>query len=100
MNIDGLSISEMKQLLSKLDNELANIDNEYNICNNIAKNFSGNIKPVEYHKKIKADIQIQQDILDYLNNGGKITYSEHNGKLNSKAVRGAKSGKKLYIRGF
>ena len=100
MNINGLSISEMKELLSKLDNEIAAVDNEYNICNNIAKNFTGKTYTIEYNKKLKADIQIQQDLLEYLNNGGKITYSDHNGTINSKAVKGAKAGKKLYIRGY
>ena len=100
MNISALSVSEMKELLSKIDAELAAIDNEYNICNNIAKNFTGKTYTIEYNKKLKADIQIQQDLLEYLNNGGKITYSDHNGKLNSKSIKGAKAGKKLYIRGY
>lgn len=100
MNITGLSIKEMKELLSKLDNELANIDNEYAICNNIAKGFSGKTYTIEYNKKLKADIQIQLDILEFMNNGGSIQFSNHNGTLNGKAVRGAKAGKKLYIRGY
>ena len=98
MNINGLSISEMKELLSKLDNEIAAVDNEYNICNNIAKNFTGKTYTVEYNKKLKADIQIQLDILDFLNNGGTIKTSENTGKLNSKAIKGAKAGMKLYRR--
>lgn len=98
MNLELLSISEMKELLSKLDNELANIDNEYTICNNIAKGFSGKTYTIEYNKKLKADIQIQLDILDFLNNGGTIKTSENTGKLNSKAIKGAKAGMKLYRR--
>ena len=100
MNLELLSVSEMKELLSKIDAELAAIDNEYNICNNIAKTFSGKTYTIEYNKKLKADIQIQLDILDFLNNGGNIQFSDNNGKLNSKSIKGAKAGKKLYIRGY
>ena len=101
MNINGLSVAEMKQLLAKLDNELAIIDNEHNICNNIAKTFSGNSQyaTVEYHKKIKADIQIQLDILDFINNGGNIQFSEYKGApLSSKSLKGARAGQRLYRR--
>ena len=101
MNINGLSVAEMKQLLAKLDNELAIIDNEHNICNNIAKTFSGNSQyaTVEYHKKIKADIQIQLDILDFLNNGGNIITSDYKGApLSSKSLKGARAGQRLYRR--
>ena len=101
MNINGLSISELKQLLSKVEAELAVIDNEYNICNNIAKTFSGKslYAKSEYNKKIKADIQIQLDILEFINNGGNIQFSDSKAAmLNSKSLKGARAGRKLYKR--
>jgi hypothetical protein len=98
MNISTLSIKELKELLSKVESELSIIDNEYQICNNIAKSFTGksSYSTVEYNKKIRADIQIQLDILEFMNNGGIIRFSDNSGKLNSKSLRGAKAGKRLY----
>jgi hypothetical protein len=96
MNINSLSLSELRALLSKVESELANIDSEAAICNNIAKSFTGKAYTIEYNKKLKADIQIQLDILEFMNNGGIIRFSAHSGKLNNKAVRGAKAGKRLY----
>jgi hypothetical protein len=98
MNIKDLPLSELRLLLSKVESELADIDNEYNICNNIAKSFSGKslYAKSEYNKKLKADIQIQLDILEFMNNGGIIKYSDNSGRLNSKSIKGAKSGMKLY----
>ena len=101
MNINGLSIKELKALLSQVESELSHIDNEHQICNNIAKSFSGQslYAKSEYNKKLKADIQIQLDILDFMNNGGNIQFSDYNGgRLNSKSLRGAKAGKRLYKR--
>lgn len=98
MNIEHLSLSELKQLLSKIENELSIIDNEHHICNDIAKTFTGQslYAKSEYNKKLRADIQIQLDILEFMNNGGHIQYNNHSGKLNSKSVKGAKSGIRLY----
>ena len=98
MNISTLSISELKELLSKVESELSIIDNEHQICNNIAKSFTGksSYSTVEYNKKIRADIQIQLDILEFMNNGGVIQFNNHTGKLNNKSIKGAKSGMKLY----
>jgi type II secretory pathway component PulM len=83
-DIKSLSIIELKQLLSRVNQDIKSIKkqekiaannqpSEYDIANNIAKSFTGKVypKPVE-NKRIKQDIQIQQDILDYLNNGGRI----------------------------
>ena len=101
MNISALSIKELKELLSKVESDLADIDNEHQICNNIAKSFTGQslYAKSEYNKKIRADIQIQLDILEFMNNGGNIQFSDYNnGKLNSKSLRGAKAGKRLYRR--
>jgi hypothetical protein len=100
MNIKDLPLSELKLLLSKVESELADIDNEHKICNNIAKSFTGQslFAKSEYNKKLKADIQIQLDILEFMNNGGIIKFSDNNGKLNNKSLRGAKAGKRLYKR--
>ena len=101
VNINALSISELKALLSKVESDLADIDNEHKICNNIAKSFTGQslYAKSEYNKKLKADIQIQLDILEFCNNGGIIQFSDSKAvKLNSKSLKGAKAGRKLYNR--
>ena len=82
--LSNMSIAELKQLLSCVNQDIKSIkraekiaaDNapsEYDIANDIAKRFTGKVypKPVE-NAKLKADIQIQQDILDYLNSGKHI----------------------------
>ena len=87
MNIENLSIIELKQLLACVNHDLKMnkptikrvkkpikvVDNEFLLCNDIAKRFTGNkqVNPVE-NAKLKADIQIQKDILEYINNGGMI----------------------------
>ena len=87
MDLSGLSIIELKQLLSRVNHdlkmnkptikrikkEIIPEPSEYDIANNIAKSFTGKVytKPVE-NRRIKEDIQIQSDILDFLNNGGMI----------------------------
>ena len=85
--------------LSKVESDLAHIDNEHQICNNIAKSFSGKQYVVEYNKKLKADIQIQLDILEFCNNGGIIKFADNDiARFTKKNVRGARAGKKLYNR--
>ena len=82
--LSKMSITELKQLLSCVNQDIKSIkraekiaaDNqpsEYDIANSIAKTFTNKQydKPVE-NRRIKEDIQIQRDILDYLNNGGHI----------------------------
>ena len=99
MNISGLSIKELKELLSKVESDLAHIDNEHQICNNIAKSFTGQslYAKSEYNKKLKADIQIQLDILEFCNNGGIIKFADNDiARFTKKNVRGARAGKKLY----
>ena len=77
--LSNMSIAELKQLLSCVNQDLKSIKkaekiaaeyvpSEYDICNDIAKRFTNKqySKPVE-NAKLKADIQIQQDILDFLN---------------------------------
>ena len=99
MNISALSLSDLKRLLSQVESELANIDSEAAICNNIAKSFTGQslYAKSEYNKKIKADIQIQLDILAFMDNGGIIQFSDYKGtKMTTKNVRGARAGNRLY----
>ena len=109
-DITNLSIIELKQLLAQVNHDLklnkptikrikkAAIisESEGIICNKIAAVYTGNkqLTPVQNGKLI-ADIQIQKDILDYLNNGGHIITTKSD-RLTSKAVRGAKAGIRLY----
>ena len=99
--LSNMSIIELKQLLSCVNQDLKSIkraekiaaDNqpsEYDIANNIAKSFTGKVyaKPVE-NAKIIADIQIQKDILDYLNNGGRI--------ITAKPRKSRKSSNKPFV---
>jgi hypothetical protein len=82
--LSNMSLTELKQLLSCVNQDLKsikkaekiaaeNVPSEYDICNDIAKRFTNKQypKPVE-NAKLKADIQIQRDILDYLNSGNRI----------------------------
>lgn len=90
-DITNLSITELKQLLAQVNHDLkmnkptmnraakkaakpvVNTVSELAECNIIAKSFTGNkaVKPVE-NAKLIADIQIQKDILEFINNGGRI----------------------------
>ena len=82
--LSNMSLSELKQLLSCINQDIKSIKKaekiaaeyvptEFEICNDIAKRFTNKQydKPIE-NKKIKQDIQIQKDILDYLNSGNHI----------------------------
>ena len=90
MDLSSLSITELKQLLARVNHDLklnkptikrsARIkkaaiisESEGVLCNRISATFTGNkaVTPVQNGKLI-ADIAIQRDILDYLNNGGMI----------------------------
>ena len=88
-DINNLSIIELKQLLAQVNHDLKMnkptikrserikpaiiTENEFIVANKIAANYTGNkqVNPSD-NDKLKADIQIQSDILDYLNNGGMI----------------------------
>ena len=87
MNLSGLSIIELKQLLARVNHDLKMnkptikrikqekppVLSEGAECNIIAQRFTGNkALPIEHNKKLIADIAIQRDILDYLQNGGRI----------------------------
>ena len=87
MELSGLSITELKQLLARVNHDLkmnkptikrkakvlSPIISEYAECNIIAQKFTGKSinKPVE-NARLLADIQIQKDILDFIHNGGII----------------------------
>jgi len=88
MDIKSLSIIELKQLLSRVNQDINSIKraerrakkiavnnaiSELAECNIIAKRFTKTviIENIE-NKKIKQDIQIQKDILEFINNGGRI----------------------------
>ena len=87
MDLSGLSITELKQMLARVNHDLkmnkptikrikkniAPIISEYAECNIIAQKFTGKSynKPVE-NARLLADIQIQKDILAFIHNGGTI----------------------------
>jgi hypothetical protein len=109
-DINNLSIKELKQLLAQVNHDLKlnkptikrikqekpPVLSDYDIANSIAKTFTNKQydKPVE-NAKLIADIQIQKDILDYLNSGNHIITAKPSNKLNSKAVKGARAGNRL-----
>jgi hypothetical protein len=82
--LSNMSITELKQLLSRVNQDLKyikkqekiaadNTPSEYDIINDIAKRFTNKQYPAPIqNRRIKEDIAIQRDILDYLNNGGHI----------------------------
>lgn len=90
LNISDLSINELKQLLSRVNHDLKMgkpalnrkakaaariniIDNEYIIANEYAAKYNGNKQvPPSDNDKLKADIQIQKDILEFIQTGGRI----------------------------
>ena len=105
MNYNNLSIIELKQLLAQVNHDLklnkptikrikqekAPVLSEGAECNIIAKSFTGNkaVTPVQNGKLI-ADIQIQKDILDYLNNGGHIITAKRRNKVKCQTFRNNK----------
>jgi len=101
MNYNNLSIIQLKQLLAQVNHDLklnkptikrikqekAPVLSEGAECNIIAKSFTGNkaVTPVQNGKLI-ADIAIQRDILDYLNNGGMIITRKSRKNIKSLSV--------------
>jgi hypothetical protein len=93
--LSNMSIAELKQLLSCVNQDLKSIkkrekiaaDNqpsEYDIANSIAKRFTNKQYPAPIeNRRIKEDIAIQRDILDYLNNGGRIITAKSRKSKNS-----------------
>ena len=91
MNLENLSITELKQMLARVNHDLkmnrptmnrkakaaarvvSVTESEGALCNKIAATYTGTkALPPSDNDKLKADIAIQSDILDYLNNGGMI----------------------------
>ena len=86
--LSNMSIIELKQLLSCVNQDiksikraervankkaLSNTVSELAECNIIAQRFTGKQYPAPIqNRRIIEDIAIQKDILDYLNNGGRI----------------------------
>ena len=62
-----------KPTIKRIKQEKPPVLSDYDIANNIAKSFTNKqyAKPVE-NARLKADIAIQNDILDYLNAGNVI----------------------------
>ena len=91
--LSNMSLSELKQLLSCVNQDIKsikraekiaanNVPTEYALCNDIAKRFTNKqyAKPVE-NAKLKADIAIQRDILDFLNAGNVIITKKSRKKI-------------------
>ena len=107
MDLSGLSIIELKQLLAQVNHDLklnkptmsrkaksaakkAAVNNtlsELAECNIIAQRFTGKQYPAPIqNRRIKEDIAIQRDILDYLNNGGHIITRKPRKKVKALSV--------------
>ena len=106
MTIENLSITELKQLLSRVNQDITSIKraertakkiavnntvSDLAECNIIAKRFTKTviIENIE-NKKIKQDIQIQKDILDFINNGGRIITAKTRNKVKCQTFRNNK----------
>jgi hypothetical protein len=106
MNLDNMSIIELKQLLSCVNQDIKSIKRKENAakkiaanntvselaeCNIIAKRFTKTviIENIE-NKKIKQDIQIQKDILEFINNGGRIITAKTRNKVKCQTFRNNK----------
>jgi len=105
MDYSGLSLLELKQLLARVNHDLklnkptikrqkkAAIitESEGVLCNRISATYTGNkaVTPVQ-NAKIKADIQIQKDILEFMNNGGMIITAKTRSKVKCQTFRNNK----------
>ena len=96
MDLSGLSIIELKQMLARVNHDLklnkptikrikkefAPVLSEAAICNQYAIKYTGNkALPIVHNAKLIADIAIQADILDYLNNGGNIKTTQRRKRI-------------------
>jgi hypothetical protein len=100
--LSKMSITELKQLLSCVNQDIKsikraekiaaeNVPSEYDIANSIAKTFTNKQYPAPIeNRRIKEDIQIQRDILDYLNNGGRIITARTRNKVKCQTFRNNK----------
>ena len=101
-----MSIQELTQLLSCVNQDIQSIKrkeraakkaavnntlSELAECNIIAQRFTGKQYPAPIqNRRIKEDIAIQQDILDYLNNGGHIITAKRRNKVKCQTFRNNK----------
>ena len=96
MDLNGLSIIELKQLLARVNHDLkmnkptlkrikqekTPVLSEAAICNQYAIKYTGGkALPPSDNDKLKADIAIQRDILDFINNGGIIKTTQRRKKI-------------------
>ena len=105
MDLSGLSIIELKQLLARVNHDLklnkptmsrkaksaakvtAPVLSELAECNIIAQRFTNKQYPAPIqNRRIIEDIAIQRDILDYLNNGGHIITRKSRKKIKPLSV--------------
>jgi len=101
MDLAGLSIIELKQLLARVNHDLKMnkptikrqkkiaviTESDALLCNKIAANYTGNkALPPSDNDKLNADIAIQTDILNYLNNGGHIITRKSRKKIKPLSV--------------
>ena len=108
-DISSLSIIELKQMLARVNHDLkmnkptmnrkaraaakavAPVLSELAECNIIAQRFTGKQYPAPIqNRRIKEDIAIQRDILDYLNNGGHIITAKTRSKVKCQTFRNNK----------
>ena len=101
MNIENLSIQELKQMLARVNHDLkmnkptikrkakvvAPVVSEGAECNAIAARFTGKQYPAPIQNaRLLADIAIQHDILDYVKNGGHIITRKSRKKIKPLSV--------------
>lgn len=79
-----------KPTLKRIKQEKKPELSEAAICNEYALKYSGNkaLSPSD-NDKLKADIAIQHDILDYLNNGGTIITRKTRKKIKPLSIKPA-----------
>jgi hypothetical protein len=116
IDVNSMSAKELKQLLALINQDLRSIkkqnvaaqkakvakikleNDDAKIANTIAQRFTtlgkvfqtpADLAPV-VNKKIKLDIQIQQDILEFLSNGGEIKTARTRNKVKCQTFRNNK----------
>ena len=104
MDLSGLSITELKQMLARVNHDLKlnkptlkRIKKEQKpelseaaICNEYALKYSGNkALPTVHNAKLIKDIVIQREILDYINNGGTIIPRKTRKKIKPLSIKPA-----------
>lgn len=115
MDLSGLSITELKQMLAKVNHDLklnkptmsrkaraaakpAAVVSELAECNAIAARFTGKQYPAPIQNaRLLADIAIQHDILDYVKNGGHIITRKSRKKIKPLSVTTLSLYKKIAL---